>query len=175
MNTSNGTITIDGKKREFKWLAQCADHLLENKSSEYADDHDLGFQEIQEAIKKSVARKENTKQLYICYVDFKGRLYIAYFWVTTDYCLISTMFHPSNHLERRKEEMKALKEKLKKPSGGQRNKKQSIDEYDINSIGTPLNPTVLWTFEQSGLGHIKTEEDLTEHHRKLKSKPIQLH
>jgi hypothetical protein len=84
------------------------------------------------------------------------------------------MYQPSNNLERRIEEMKALKAKLKKPAQGKRNSKQSIDEFDVGNIDADLPVPVQEMFVQMGNPEVKTENDLTEYLKTVKSKPIQL-
>ena len=174
MKFYNGGVTIADKKREFKWLAEKANHVLDNFVNDSRGHHDLDFLQIQEAIKKSITKKLY-KDEYICYHKRDGVLYVGFFKVSDNYVVIQTMYHPQDQLLRREEEMKNLKDKLKTPSGGKRNTKDPIDEVNIEGQGHLLPLAIREDFEKDGYGHIKTEEDLTEYLKTCKSKPIQLH
>lgn len=70
--------------------------------------------------------------------------------------------------------MTDLKNKLKKPVKGKRSSRQSIDEFDIGNTDTDLPAPVQEMFVQMGNPEVKTENDLTEYLKTVKSKPIQL-
>lgn len=141
----NGKVKINNQWREFYWLNQYVDHLVDKYGTE---NHDLTATQIEEAVKHSIAKRK-IKNTYYVYTEYNGTFYFGVIIVKGDYCYIKTMYHPQHKLNQMADKFEQHKEVHKE--GKRRSKHKSIDGDSIGDDDIIRDPDMLFAMEGLGI------------------------